>query len=61
MQEIPTPGSESMTVEPALGDFAGELAGVRSHLRLVDEFDQQTADMVIGLADAARSSTEVRA
>jgi len=50
-----------MTVEPALGHFAGELAGVRSHLRLVDEFDQQTADMVIGLADAARSSTEVRA
>jgi hypothetical protein len=61
LQESPTPKSESMTVEPALSEFAGELAAVRSHLRLVDELDQQTADMVIRLADAVRSSTEVRA
>ena len=58
-QESPPPDSETTTA--AQDDLGRELAAVGSHLRLVDELDQQTADMVIRLADAVRSSTEVRA
>lgn len=60
MTEPPTP-PDTATPGNGPGDLAQELAGLRAHLRLLEELDQQTAEMVIRLADAVRSSNEVRA
>jgi hypothetical protein len=56
--------TQSLTPPPAhggSGEIKAELAALRDRLRLVDEIDRQTTEMVERLAEAIRSSAEVRA
>jgi hypothetical protein len=43
------------------GELGQELAGLRARLRILEEIDEQTTEMVVRLAEAVRSSAEVRA
>jgi hypothetical protein len=58
------PMTQSLTPPPSRGgsgEIEAELAVLRDRLRLVDEIDRQTTEMVERLAEAIRSSAEVRA
>lgn len=56
--------TRSLTPPPSAGrsgEIRTELTALRDRLRLVDEIDRQTTEMVERLAEAVRSSAEVRA